>query len=242
MSADSYWQVDDNQATITVPTFSASIDMQFPEKGLYAVKYNGKAIGDISTLKISQQPTTPKGGETIIESYRRGDDLIVKYAQTPARSARPQLDWSLIELSGAVGIQATIAMQTSLLDSDPTVQARSVLGDGELLYQPSNAKEWHSSDGDASIGATALSLLLFRPTDADWSYAEVIYPSDFQGASVSKTTKGLEIEISLFPEFLEKGVIRKGRIQSLFMSRTNDQQIAVEAHNALAHSAAPLTT
>lgn len=237
------WQLRENLATFSHKSFAASIDLQFPAKGIHAVEFNGTGGKALSTIRVLPHPPTPKSGETVIESYVRGDDLIVNYAQTPARTARPQIEWSFVESGSAVGIQATIAMQTSLLDSDPTILSTSSLGKGELLHLAADkSDDWKVIDSDVTIPSETLSVFLFRPADSDWSYAEAIYPTDFQGATIRKSNENTELELSLFPEFLEKGVIRKGRIQSLFLPRTGDSQAAIDAHTSLSNAPAPLTT
>lgn len=247
---DNTWQIsrsdenkDIDQATYSNKSFSVRVDLTHPGEGLQDVSFQGSPT-HVSSLRISAEPPTPKGGETVIESYVRGDDLIVTYAQTPARTIRPQIYWSALNFKDAHGIQATISAQTSLLDSDPTIRSHSRLGQGDL-FQPKQIEDngdWQQRSADDACSADSPSLFLFRPNDADWSYAEILFPTDFQGAQVTAKDDALQIEFSMFPEFLEKGVIRRGRIQSLFMPRTNDQQVAIAAYRELANSPAPLTT
>lgn len=238
------WQLDDAAATYARGDLSVTIDILQPAEGLLKLHYAGSEVTCLKSLMISPEPPAPKGGETVIEAYARGDDdLIVSYAQTPARTSRPVIEWSAVHEAEVVGLQSTIAMLTSLLDCDPTVRIRSRFGAGKLLQagaeSPDRPRELVAGD---SIEANATSVFVFRPDDADWSYAEILFPSDFQGAEIAKADGGLEIEFSLFPEFLEKGVIRKGRIQALFMPRADDLAHALAAHERLANSPAPLTT
>ena len=63
-------------------------------------------------------------------------------------------------------------------------------------------------------------LFVFRRADLGLSYAEMVHPSDFVSAytapRMSPSTR------SFFPERLEKGVIRRGRICGWLLPSEND--------------------
>lgn len=234
---------DPRRAIYKSADLSFALDILRPCDGLQDLQFNENTVSGLTSLQISPEPPTPKSGETVIESYVRGDDLLVNYAQTPARTARPQIEWTSIHTADVHGVQATIAMYTSLLDSDPTVRTRSVFPAGSLVQPLADGSgEVHELSAGDQVQADSLSAFIFRPEGADWSYAEILFPSDFQGAAIVKSSDGLAMEFSLFPEFLEKGVIRKGRIQALFLQRSNDVATVLAAHERLANAPAPLTT
>jgi hypothetical protein len=95
-------------------------------------------------------------------------------------------------------------------------------------------------------------VFLFRPVGAgvggvEFSYVEMIFPSDFCCASVrwgdtqGQTAKAV-LHSELFPESLEKGVIRRARLRGLFVPRADDLVTASQLFAEFAASPPPLTT
>jgi hypothetical protein len=73
----------------------------------------------------------------------------------------------------------------------------------------------------------------------------MVHPSDFyQGtvALVDKTSAVCESRIRLFPDALEKGVIRCARVRGYFLPRANDLESAQVLFQEFARSQPPLTT
>ncbi len=64
--------------------------------------------------------------------------------------------------------------------------------------------------------------------------------SDNSPSSVSPNG-AIQSQWELFAEFLEKGVIRRARLQSLFVPRENDVQLVAECCQAIEHRPLPLT-
>ncbi len=83
---------------------------------------------------------------------------------------------------------------------------------------------------------------MFRLHGCDASYAEMVVPADFQGGRVQQTPECTRLAYELFPESLEKGVIRRGRIRSLFLPRQRDAQAAWDVYEDLCTGTPPLTT
>jgi hypothetical protein len=85
--------------------------------------------------------------------------------------------------------------------------------------------------------------VLHRLTELPISYAELMPGSDFRALTVRQTAHGeYQAEWDLFADFLEKGVIRKARLQTAFLPRENDVQIALEYCAAIERRPLPLTT
>ena len=75
------------------------------------------------------------------------------------------------------------------------------------------------------------------------SYAEIMPASDFRELTIQYISDGAcQTSWELFADFLEKGVIRRARIQSVFMPRNNDQAIALAICKEIDHQRLPLTT
>jgi hypothetical protein len=91
--------------------------------------------------------------------------------------------------------------------------------------------------------STTPCCVLHRLADLPISYAEIMPPSDFRELSVrSDVGGGYRTEWHLFADFLEKGVIRKARLQSAFLPRQNDVQLSLICCAATERRPLPLTT
>jgi len=175
----------------------------------------------------------------LVESYVRGQDCIANYAPIPPDQVQPQIYWrgSFDPAKNATGLEMIVSMQTSLLDSDPLVAIVSELPAGEELSWCD--REWQPIGGgqarlERDKGHSGLFLL--RPENADWSYAEAVFPSDFV-----QTDRLLSRSHPLFAERLEKGVIRRGRVAGWLLPRERDQELALALWNTFCQSPPPLT-
>jgi hypothetical protein len=99
-------------------------------------------------------------------------------------------------------------------------------------------------DGEQAIDARASGCgLVWRLPGGRLSYAEIMPTSDFRQISVRREPTGdCQSCWELFAEFLEKGVIRRARLQSLFLLRENDVQLAADCCRAIERRPLPLTT
>ena len=241
-SVNSVWRQDDDSAVLSAGGLEMRLDVKRPGDGLQNVVVDKTGMEGAKFLCVHPDPPTPANGETLIESFCRGDDFVAIYAQTPARSVRPHYQWRFVQpLDNVFGVELTLSMQTSLLDSNPKATTHTTFPAAECRFHSGESWESLSAGHDGSV-AGASGIFLFRPEGAAVSYAEIVFPADFQGATAKATDAEVEIRYELFPEFLEKGVIRKGRIQSLFLPRAGDEELAVAASQALAAAAPPLTT
>ena len=66
--------------------------------------------------------------------------------------------------------------------------------------------------------------------------------TDFRQLAIDHDKSTIGSRWQLFGEFLEKGVIRRARLQSLFLPRENDVQLAAEACQSIERRPLPLTT
>jgi hypothetical protein len=89
-------------------------------------------------------------------------------------------------------------------------------------------------------------LFVFRKSEQDFSYAELVHPTDFHSAVVNEGCGPFEesgpLRAQLFPERLEKGVIRRARICGWFMPAENDLETAVTLAKRFVDEPLPLTT
>jgi hypothetical protein len=215
-----FWQINDTVARVEQPIVAGQVDVLFPWHGfsLAASKLAGVAI-----LKVLTRAAGGPTPETIADCYQRGVDLVATYAQTPERNVRPQVYWRYVTSGDNVaGLELILSAQTSLLDSEPATSVESTLPPGEMLAvdvagasRPYQQDQWQSGEG-------APPITLFRPRDLSASYVEMIHPTDFAGVQFTTSGELPTVRWHLFPERLEKGVIRRGRVRGLFIPRAGD--------------------
>jgi hypothetical protein len=222
----SFWTIQNDIAQLRAPHLNGEVEILFPWRGFSPAltKQAGVAV-----LKVATRFSAPTEPETLVETYERGSDLVATYTQTPERNYRPQVYWRYLALSlGAdevAGVELLLSAQTSLLDSQPGSIVESTLPAGESLEV--------TSDGCA---------VLFRPSVWQVSYLEMIQPSDRAGRELTLIESLPGVRWRLFPESLEKGVIRRGRVRGLFVPRANDIEIAAQCYEAFLAAPPPLST
>lgn len=249
-SSKSVWELQQNLGLLKCANFEARVDLLWPSRGLRQIVFHSQPLKSCVPLQISPHSPPPAAAEELVDCYTRGSDLVAKYAQTPQRSVAPTLYWRHLNLAAPLaGIELLVSMETSLLDSDPKLRSVSQY-EGEALWltrgddgvnvsevecNSANDSVWESPSGESGF-------FLFRLRDYEASYAEMVLPADFQGARLTQTSAGVQLTYELFPESLEKGVIRRGRIRSLFLPRQNDAESAWQVYEDLCADRPPLTT
>lgn len=130
------------------------------------------------------------------ESYVRGEDFVLHYAQQESDSFGLAVQVTPIEANGRMAvIQLTISLQTELLDSHPAIELSAAAVDD------------HS---DRSLNPAVIGPRLLPVRDEQDVYGTVLLsPRDQQAAE--DCSGGEALRVQLFGNFLEKGVIRKSR-------------------------------
>jgi len=176
------------------------------------------------------------------DSYVRGSDFVVSFRPTAPHRVTCHAYWraSFDARFRAPRIELILSAQTDLLDSVPgwviygSVPGANILHSNDLNQHrfdelPNSPASFESPNGKEH-------LFVFRDTDV--SYAQMVHPTDFVSARLQHTR---HVETKLFPEHLEKGVIRRGRICGWFMPAENDLETAVELAREFVNEPPPLT-
>lgn len=254
MSGDSpCWKIEGDEALLECGPLQAGIRLNRLDVGLENVRWRVKAHGgtpDFSAMKLFCGDKDP--GCRRIESYVRGNDLISNY-ESDSPLGTPQIYWRVRHdvTRSAVGIEVILSKHTSLLDSDPN---SSVECHGWILWyadalDPSsfvNVKtkaECIDIDGKSS----RIQLFLLRDKRLGLSYLQMVHPSDFATAKIINLFPESDCDLCavrsrLFPDPLEKGVIRRARIGGWFLPAENDLAVAVELAHQFIDEPLPLTT
>lgn len=242
------WRLSGTTADWNSPPFSARVGLLVPSAGLHEIRIGDSSLAGAKLLCLH----TPEQdrAETLADAYSRQDDLVATYAQTAARPVRPQVYWRglpAIANGRLGGCELIVSAQTSLLGASPAISVESSVPATEtlkLVNEQSGRFEPIDPAPSCEVGAGP-GAFLFRPIGGEWSYLELIYPSDFAQATLTceaAPSRVLRLASSLFPESLEKGVIRRGRIRGLFLSRSGDEAAALAAYREFLDSPLPLTT
>ncbi len=142
-------------------------------------------------------------------------------------------------------------MQTSLLDSCPTLLSHSELPVGSAFRlhgaQWQTMSEIAPSDQPVTIKrGTEPGGFLFRLADSDLSYAELVHPADSERSQLEMQggAKACRARLSheLFAARLEKGVILRARVFGVFLTRDGDCEAAAEHFAEFMAAEPPLTT
>jgi hypothetical protein len=137
-----------------------------------------------------------------------------------------------------------ISVQTHLLDTWPRIAISSQLPSRELVTVDPITGASESLRPEQSIRPSATPCcVLHRLADSPVSYVEIMPASDFRELSVRKFDCGsLHVEWQLFADFLEKGVIRRGWLQTAFVPRKADVQLTLACCAEMERRPLPLTT
>jgi hypothetical protein len=212
--------MENGQGTWQTAAFQLQVDFSKPQQGLRDIRVQGQAVHD-ALLQV--QLPGGREHESVVDSYVRQSDLVVTYSQSPDRTVRPQLIWRCLrDGETRFGVELVLSMQTSLLDSQPEAWIVNRFG-GELL-----ALEQADSSVACRAGQTFDKpvTLLHRPLASAWSSLVAVYPADFQELRIADSDGQLQASFRLFPESLEKGVIRRARLRGIFVPREDDEALA----------------
>jgi hypothetical protein len=204
------------------------------------------------------------------EIYTRQHDLIARFAQSEKDQFAFQIDWRVLaaEAPFVVGLEVWISLQTQLLDTSPSMQ---LISSGEAAWQAWPGRQAERGDEGIPIGSPQFDHrgaevrdrvqrnsdsgdnssshdCHFGPAPAalhtefgDLSGLWLIDPRDQGQVSMQSEPTDRVQRATLFGEFLEKGVIRRARMQFLVATGPlNDSEIEM-AHRQLVERDLPLT-
>jgi hypothetical protein len=208
------------------------------------LKWHSQPIDSIDVL-ASAGPDQQSGLQ-VADLYVRGADLVADFAAAGAHRIAPQIYWRAAAEpnAGAVRIALVLSVRTDLLDSAPAWSVASFVTDSALLH--TSRLEDASFDDISGKCCTFRStdslvhLFVFRHSRFRLSYVEMVHPADFVEAT-SSGQQPICVKSKLFPERLEKGVIRRGRICGWFLPAENDLATAVELARRFVDEPLPLT-
>jgi hypothetical protein len=243
-------------ARLQLERFSAIVDSRNPAGGLRDVHVDGRELAAFHPLGVALKAVERAEAQSSVERYLRGGDLVATYADQPAAAMRTQIYWRAAahERHRAIAaISLVVSVQTSLLDSHPALAARSQLVASEA-YRLTDAERGtfasilpavHDEVAADDVD-DAPQCYLFRLPGRQYSYAEMVQPSDERHSHwegwLHGTDYRLQLQHELFPRWLEKGVILRARVLGVLLDRQDDKACAAAHWAAFLRDELPLTT
>jgi hypothetical protein len=145
-------------------------------------------------------------------------------------------------------LSVLVSLQTHLLDTWPRLSIDSLLEAEEAFFLTGCAGAFGNvksiGRGEHRFQPTAQSCcVLRRLVGLPVSYAEIMPASDFRELTVRYISDGAcQTSWELFADFLEKGVIRRARIRSVFLPQMDDVANAESLCREINEQRLPLTT
>ncbi len=240
------WQIQGSEAALECAPLRAAVHLDHPSHGLSGIVWNQTQLHSHAPLQLIC------GADRLLESYVRGNDLVAGYESCGPQSF-PHVYWRARNrgTGGAVGLEIVLSMRTDLLDALPQSAVDTLVGNVSFFHasalETSAFKSLRRAKRARKITAAESTTHLFvmRDEQAGVTYAEMVHPSDFASAVVFNPESAADswhVKSHLFPERLEKGVIRRARIGGWFLPAKNDLAVAVELAKQFIDEPLPLTT
>jgi hypothetical protein len=258
MSDQVVWQLDGHAAALRSESWPLNVDLLRPELGLTS---SADAVDREILLGVRfrgfPDPIPPS---TLVDAYVRQNDLIVTFDQVAPEHLRAQIyyrylrDQSRSEISSnspadtqGEGLQLFLSLQTDRLDSYPQVDVVLRAPVDEVLQRELlDGSSWRSvTQSLEAPPRLAPPLFVLRTAqDPALSLVLMVASSDVAAWRINRPTdtNRADVELQLFHEHLEKGVIRRGQLAVWRVPRTDDCRRAEQLHAQFLTAPPPLTT
>ena len=240
------WQLDGEVARLACGPLAGCVEADSRGVRFTVATWQGE-LSDAFGVLITAGPGPRPAALHVAERYVRGWDYVVSYARTAEYHFAPQFYWraSLHPAESAAQVEMIMSVQTDLLDSHPEATVSSLVL-GSRLFQAAalrlDAFEEATPVASLRAGQSREHLFVFRSEELGVSYAQMVHPSDFVSAEIgSHDASPRVVTTTLFPESLEKGVIRRARISGWFLPADNDLATAVRLAQQFITEPLPLT-
>ena len=250
------WSLNGNQTQLRTELLVATLDLLCPSKGLADLRVGSRPamLESVPTARILQvfPGACRDKQQQVVDSYVRGDDLVVHYAPATAADVTPEICWR-VQRPGdvaSIGLELIVSVHTSGRDSDPSYSLESLLPTEDVVWLDGRGQQDFARlplDYQTQLSATpedSTGAVLFRLPGRSVSYVEMVHPSDFCQIAVTIEEPSVPLARSsfrIFAEKIEKGVIRRGRFRGYFLPREDDESVAIALHRQFAASDPPLS-
>ncbi len=243
------WRLDQQVATLSLAALKASVDIARPQLGVQGIQVESQPF-DAHLLALAPSGAPATWPAKVTDAYVRGTDLVATYSGDSTWPYAPQVYWSAspeqLGLESVPSLSMVVSIQTSQLDTHPRLDIRSSLSAAEVLLISLVGDDVlvdSHIEGVQGIDPRAIACgLLWRFDRDSFCYAEIMPKSDFRQLAIERTSDMIGSRWELFAEFLEKGVIRRAQLHSMFVPRENDVQLVAECCQNIERRPLPLTT
>ncbi len=233
---------------------TADLNLHRPQDGLRRWLVSGTAFPAKSLLGVLFEQG--QQGVVLTDCYTRGDDLIATYHHEPDDAVSSQIYWRWLRSSLAPGslggVEIIVSVQTELLHSEPHLTLASHVAAEEIWMLMNNEENGFQQVFPTPQSETlfdqnhGLGAFLIRGPARGLSYLQIIHPSDLHKSRLRQQGEApasdVQILHELFPDPLEKGVIRRGRARGWFLERAADFASAIACYRQWLAEPPPLTT
>ncbi len=248
------WRIEQATAQWNSARLHATLELTHPARGIQCLRFGRAPLEDAQLMRVTI-PTRGHGlPECVEDAYVRGPDMIVTYAETPRNPVCPQVYWRILDeplSSPGIVLEAIVAIQTRLLDSDPRIQLASTLPGCDWLclaggtaasgFRPVALDDRSPRSIDILPSGTAL---LARIPASSYSYGHILFATDLLAAHVAwdPAKRMTTLSTVFFGERLEKGILRRVRSRAILVPRAQDKELLAEFLITSVAAAPPLTT
>ena len=252
------WKAEGSGARLDCGQLSGAVLLDEHSACFLVERWQSRSVYGLNVLSYFG-PQAGSGDLGLAETYVRGGDFVATYQEGGQERVTPQLYWRA-ECVGdmeATKLELIVSVKTDLLDSRPLSRTHSLISsDAALLHTSSltapkfetlkqpGQRQAPGSGRAVRIDASRSSehLFVFRMPDLGLSLAQMVHPTDYVSAELGLDNEPpYSLVTTLFPERLEKGVIRRGRVCAFLMPIANDLDVAVQLASRFVNEPLPLT-
>ena len=241
------WKIDQSQSEFRFNGWEGGFNLSHPEQGLHVTAPHGSKLENLLGV------TFPNPRQPFFQDcYTRLGDLVAAYPQRDARKFNVQLDFRLLDATPeSLLVELWVSVQTYLLDSHPSVSVRCALDSttvtnylademDELTVEKSGSQT--VSDNTRHIASPHRAVISGQSSEKNLYVAWFNHPRDQFDTTWSKQSDEHNEDAQLFGHFMEKGVIRRGRMQCWIHRKPIGLSSLQEQYRSFAGSPLPLTT
>jgi hypothetical protein len=236
------WTIKSTTAHLQSDNLTAKINLAFPSRGLSDINLNSINLPLAHTLALQLSKPQTDESEKQLTAYTRDRDLIATYGKQTNQANHAEFMWRYMtssnETQSSVGVEVVATLQTDELYQPARLTSQTSLTSGNISTY-SSAGTWSDAPTNATT-ANAIAILCHFSNRT--SYLEIAHPMDAQGFTLDCSAESTRWEFLLLDQEIEKGVIRRARIQGWWCSEHLTRDAASELIALLANSPLPLTT
>ncbi|MBB75527.1 MAG: hypothetical protein CMJ75_13555 [Planctomycetaceae bacterium] len=214
------WQLDGTIATWQCEHLTAQLDLLAPQAGVQVQRWQRQPIDPEPVLQLNLRNPSHAA---LLDAYIRVGDLIVQYPECPDTGYKLHLRWSAFSEPPVAGVELLVTIHTTRLSITSSLDIGSQFDRSLCQGYTATGLPVAASTKQTKAG-TPCGLVLCRPIDIAWTYAEM---TAAHGATLRDVARpgnpphdchGLRV----FNGTLEKGVTRRMCIRGMFLPRTDD--------------------